>query len=385
MKKEKYDVVIIGGGASGLMCANILKRKKVALIESNTKLGTKMRVSGGGKCNITNKFLDTNHYLGDKDFIKSVFKQFNNNSMLKFLKDRHIVLHQKDIVAKGQYFCQKSSYPIEMLQKGLNAKVFLSTTLISVSKNVEFLLKCNNKEFYAKNVVIATGSPAYPQLKSSDIGLTIAKNFRIEINKFEPALVGLSVQSKQFWFKELSGVSIDVKISYGQKIIEGPMLFSHKGCTGPAIMNASLFWEKGPVSIDFIPNYSLLELLKSNSNKQISSILPLPKRFTKLFLISIGLEDKQLKTLSDIDIQKLFLIKNYEFAPAGNFGLRRSEVCKGGISTNALDKNNMMSKDTKGLFFIGEVVDVTGLLGGYNLQWSFSSAFVCADYLNSTL
>lgn len=227
-------------------------------------------------------------------------------------------------------------------------------------------------------MIIATGGVSYPKIGATDIGFKIAQSFGHKIEKLNPALVGFTVQKDEFWFKNLSGISLTADIKVEDKTFRDSLLFTHKGVSGLGVLSASLYWQKGQIEIDFLPKYPLDKFLK-NSQKQITTLLPLPKRFTKEFLKSIDLEDKPIYKLTDNEKDRLKKLKNYSFAPAGNFGYSMAEVTKGGVSTDEINPNSMESKLIKNLYFIGEVVDVTGELGGYNFQWAFSSAFVCAN------
>jgi predicted Rossmann fold flavoprotein len=208
----------------------------------------------------------------------------------------------------------------------------------------------------------------------------IALKFGHTINTLNPALVGFTVQKEQFWFKELSGLSLLVNIFVEDKKIEGSLLFAHKGFSGPAVLTTSLYWKKGKIKIDFLPNKNLEKLLSGNKN--ISTALNLPKRFCIEFLKSIGLDDKPCSKLELKEIEKLKILKNYEFSPAGNFGFSKAEVTKGGISTDNINHKSFESLKQKDLYFIGECLDLTGELGGFNFQIVFAQAFICANKLN---
>ena len=346
-----YDIAIIGAGASGLMCASHFQDKNVCVIDKNPKIGAKIKVSGGTKCNITNKYLSAKKYLGDEKFIDEVFKNFDEVDLLKFLNTNGVNPMLNEKIVKGTYFCKSSQDVIDMFQK-LNSKTkFLLNTQVADVEflNDKFIIKTNNKQIESKKLIIASGGLSYPALGATDIGFKIAKKFGHTIVTPNPALVGFTVQKEQFWFKELSGLSLDeVHIKVGDKICKGGMLFTHKGCSGPVILSTSLYWKKGQISIDFLPNKDSY----------------LPKRFKKA-------------------IQNLKLdIHNYTISPAGNFGYTKAEVTKGGIDTNEIYINTMESKLQKNLYFVGEVLDVTGELGGYNFQWAFSSAMVLSKKLN---
>jgi predicted Rossmann fold flavoprotein len=168
-----------------------------------------------------------------------------------------------------------------------------------------------------------------------------------------------------------------VALKVGDKTFKDSLLFAHKGISGPSVLNASLYWQKGKVSIDFLPSHNLKTILNQDTKKQLSSVLPLPKRFTKAFLKTIKLKDNAISKLTNIEQQKLYMLNNYDFAPAGNFGFSKAEVSLGGILTDEL-KESFEVKKVKNLYFIGEALDITGELGGYNFQWAFSSGYVCA-------
>jgi len=361
------DTVILGGGASGLFLGYLLK-KNYLIIEHNKEIGAKIKVSGGGKCNITNKNVSFKNYRGDKDLVEKVLNRFSNRDLLNWLKDNNLEVKE---LKKNQYFFNSSEVLLSFFKRNVK-NVFRAEILDVMFKKDKFLIKTDKKTFFAKNVVIATGGVSYKKLGASDIGFKIAKSFNHSIIPLRPALVGLTVQKQEEWFKRLSGISFRAKVFVGNKIFNDNILFSHKGITGPAILNTSLWWDKGKIKIDFLGK-NTFEFLK-NPYKQISTQLPLPKRFVKEFLNSQNIEDKKIKFLSKKEKEKLKLLNSYEFAPAGTFGFERAEVTKGGVNTDELNEF-LESKFQKGLYFMGEVVDVTGELGGYNFQWAFSSAY----------
>jgi predicted flavoprotein YhiN len=221
-------------------------------------------------------------------------------------------------------------------------KFYMDTIVKDVKfKDDKFIIFTNHKTIEAKKLIVASGGLSYPSLGATDIGFKIAKKFGHNIITPNPALVGFTVQKEQFWFKELSGLSLDeVHIKVGDKICKGSLLFTHKGCSGPVILSTSLYWGKGQISIDFAPYKDSY----------------LPKRFKKAIQNS------------------KFNIHNYSFSPAGNFGYSKAEVTKGGVDTSEINVQNMESKLQNNLYFIGEVLNITGELGGYNFQWAFSSS-----------
>jgi len=375
-----YDVIILGAGASGLMCAgNISKKKSVAIFDANAKAARKVKISGGGKCNITNNFVSSKNYEGNEKFIENIFKIFSKEDLLRYLQRNHIAL---ELRKNRYYFCQNSSQDIidTLLKDAKHAELFYNHKIVSLAEEAEqFVLRTNRGEYRAKKVVVATGGKSFQNLGASDIGLEIAKSFGLQVQEFTPALVGLTVQKEQFWMKELSGLSCFVHIKVAEKILQEEMLFAHKGISGPAVLSASLYWKKGPVSIDFLPGKNIVDL--AQGKKLVISAIPLPKRLAKALLRALGVADKECNKLSHSEKEKLKKIHNYTFSPAGNFGFSKAEVSRGGVMVRELDENTLEARNIKNLYFIGEVVDVTGELGGYNFQWAFSSGYVCSKAL----
>ncbi len=373
----KSQIIIIGGGASALMLASLLPKNSVTLLESNAKLGAKILVSGGGKCNITNVKMGTEYYLGDADFVAPSLKVFNEKSLLKWLERQRL---EPMLRKETQYFCKDSAKELLDIftKESKKQNIVLQEKVVSVSKRDDiFYVKTQKKTYTARIVVVASGGLSFPKLGASDIGYEIAKSFGHSIVKTAPALVGFTVQKEQFFFKELSGVSTEVCIRVGEHECKGALLFAHKGLSGPAVLDASLYWEKGKIEIDFLPDFSWKSI--RDSKKKLSSLLPLPKRMSKAFLVQLELEDKPYNTLTKEELDRLDTLSYYLFAPAGTFGYGKAEVTKGGVSTVEVDAYTMMSKKDDRLYFLGEVLDVTGRLGGYNFQWAFSSAYSCAQ------
>lgn len=378
-----YDVLILGAGASSLMCAsNLDKTLSIAAVETNSKIAQKLKVSGGSKCNITNVHVSQNNYDGESEFISNVLESFSKEDLLNYLLTNGV----EPVIRKERYyFCKDSSDEIINIFKNntRHAEILLGRDILEVKKSDDiFDVKTSKGVLRARNVVVATGGKSYKELGASDIGLKIAKDFGIKVKEFTPALVGLTVQKEQFWMKELSGLSCYVNIKVDDKILKEELLFAHKGISGPAVLSASLYWQKGNITIDFLPECNILELIKG-SKKQLSSVIPLPKRLSKAILEALHVEDIECKKVTGEMREKLQKIHNYEFAPAGNFGFSKAEVCRGGVLTEELNPNTMEALDVKNLYFIGEVVDVTGELGGYNFQWAFSSGYVCAKAINN--
>lgn len=370
-----YDVIIVGAGTSGLFLGANLKGKKVAILEKNNIAGKKILASGGGRCNITNRFISAKNYLGEQKFIEQILKVLTPDQVLKFFSEQK----------QNQFFCDSGAKSVlSVLLKRQNADIFYNKEVLGTKKVDEiFEILTKDEKFRARNLVIASGGLSYKALGASDIGYKIANNFGIGTSALAPALVGFSVQKDEFWFKELSGVSLnaDVKINSKNEShkFSGDLLFTHRGISGPAVLNASLFWQKGRICINFLSKFSEKNLI--DGKKQLSSVLPLPKRFVLEFLKNFGLKDRAFYEFSDEERQIIKRLFAYEFAPAGTFGFERAEVTKGGIKSEFLDEN-LQASNVKGLYFIGEVLDITGMLGGYNLHFAFASALKVARILN---
>jgi hypothetical protein len=248
--------------------------------------------------------------------------------------------------------------------------------IVSLEGSSPFIVTTDKAKFSASKVVVATGGASYKELGASNIGLKIAQSYGHTVVPFAPALVGLTLQPKEFWMKELSGISFPASIRIGQKVLDEDLLFAHKGISGPVVLSASLYWHRGEIAINFCPNVDLAAL--KNEKKLLSTALPLPKRFIKAFLDAIALEDKPCNRLNPEEYEKLAKLQSYTMAPSGTFGFTKAEVCRGGVACDELEIQTLQSVKIEGLYFIGETVDVTGELGGYNFQWAFSSAVVCA-------
>ena len=405
-----YDVLIIGAGAAGLFLAANLRSKSVAVLEKNATPGKKILASGGGRCNVTNRHIDASNYLGDANFVKNILKNLDFKDVLKFFGELKFN-EQK----QNQFFCESGAKDVlgVLLKraKQSGAQIFCGVCVkgarkILADENGQILEKLkseqteifevlaeNGDKFYAKNLVVASGGLSYKSLGASSIGYEIAQSFGTSVTTPAPALVGFTVQKDEFWFKNLSGVCFPAEISVVcasknaanrepkmPRKFAGDILFTHKGISGPAVLNASLFWQKGLIAINFCPNFSIETAQKSK--KQLSTVLPLPRRFTLEFLRAAGLSDKPYCEYKADEAAKISRLFAYEFAPAGTFGFERAEVTKGGVDTDALDAN-CGHNDTRGLYFIGEVLNVTGMLGGYNLHFAFACAANLAKLLNA--
>ena len=390
---QKYDVIIIGAGAAGLMSAiEAGKRgRKVLLVDHSKKIGEKIRISGGGRCNFTNINTHASKFISkNPKFIISALSQYTQNDFIKLIKKHNIKFHEKKL---GQLFCDGSAKQIidMLLLECQMANVVLKKEIIitDIDKhNDKYVVTFSSDRHICDSLIVATGGLSVPKIGASKFGYEIAKKFNINIIEPLPALVPLTFSEKILSMcKELSGLSLEALISFNKFYFEEGMLFTHKGLSGPSILQISSYWKLGKnIKINLSPKLDIFNLLvnKKNSNPKqdiniiISEILP--KRLAHMICKENNvsgniceLSNKLLKQLSNS-------INMWVVTPTGSEGYRTAEVTLGGIDTDEISSKTMMSLKNSGLFFIGEVVDVTGHLGGYNFQWAWSSGFVAGQY-----
>jgi len=386
----KKDVVIIGAGASGLMCARETGRRgrSVLLLDHMETIGKKIRVSGGGRCNFSNSDMRADNFLsGNPHFCKSAIARFTARDFTDMLEKYGIRYVEKD---NGKLFCTKSSGEIvkmlheECAKAGVEIK--LNCRISSVSKCDNFRILSALGCIEASSVVIATGGLSYPELGASDIGYKIAQTFGLKITKLKPALVPLvfGVQDRQA-FKELSGVSLEAIVSCGKNHFRGEVLFTHRGISGPAILQISSYWEHGDeISINLFPDMDVSDFLGTNCKKrtELHNLLSehLPRRFSHKWC-ELYASSRPLNTYSGKELKSIAArLHNWKIRPEGTEGYKKAELTLGGIDTDELSSKTMESKKVPGLYFVGEVIDVSGRLGGYNLQWAWSSGFAAGQY-----
>ena len=390
---EKYDVVIIGAGAAGMMSAiECGKRgRKTLLIDHSKKIGEKIRISGGGRCNFTNLNASPIKYISkNPSFIISALNQYNQEDFIDLVKKYKIKYHEKKL---GQLFCDNSAQEIiDMLLnecKLANVVLKIDTKVIEVSyKDKTFITRDNSKTYLSSSLIVATGGLSVPKIGASKFGYDLAKQFNLNVIDTVPALVPLTFNEKILnKCKLLAGVSANAIISIKKTLFEEGMLFTHRGLSGPSILQISSYWKEGEsLNIDLCPEKNIFNFLLNKRNtspkQSINSIINsfLAKRLATIICEeneitgNIGeLSNKNIKKLSDS-------INNWIVEPIGTEGYKTAEVTLGGVDTNELSSKTMMSKKNPGLFFIGEVVDITGHLGGYNFQWAWSSGFVAGQY-----
>lgn len=390
-----YDVIIIGAGAAGLFCAlNVAENKRVLVLDHANKVGKKILMSGGGRCNFTN--LHTTHEdftSQNPHFCKSALNQYSAYSFLSLVEDHNIEYVEK---GPGQLFCKNSSKDIlKMLLDECASravKIYKKCSIISIQKESQYLVNTTIENYTAEHLVIATGGLSIPTLGATGFGYEIAEQFGHNIVKTSASLVPFTLDKKLLeGLKPLSGVSTRVNITYpadkGKLFeIEDDMLFTHRGLSGPAVLKMSAYWKQGnKVIIDLLPDRKVIEYLqaeeKTHPDQYVMTSLSriLPKRLVS-YLCEESFTEIRIKQLNSKLLEKLSdTVHKWEVLPTGDEGYKTAEVTAGGINTDEISSKTMQSNLNNNLYFIGEVLDVTGQLGGYNFQWAWSSAWCAAD------
>ena len=393
---RNFDVIIIGAGAAGLMCAQIAGKRgrSVLILEHTEKPAEKIRISGGGRCNFTNYYSNPSNFISNNShFCKSIFSKYSQKDFIELVQSHKIAFHEKKL---GQLFCNNTSQDIiNMLLtecKKSDVTLQLKTNIHSV-KALKIGFKVNTKVgnsheiLECKSLVIATGGLSIPKIGASKLGYEIAKQFGLGVTALKPALVPLTFHSNfQSRCYALSGVSVDAEILIGKTSFREGLLFTHRGLSGPSVLQISSYWDQGAkITINLLPDLDLFSLIKQNKSefpkKTLKTILynHLPKRLVDDILSELDLNGK----LADLSHEKLRSlskrVQKWDVIPNGTEGYRTAEVTCGGVNVNDISAQTMEAKSQKGLYFIGEVIDVTGHLGGYNFQWAWSSGFVAGQ------
>lgn len=379
------DVIVIGAGAAGLMCAieSGKRGRNVIVIEHEEKIGKKILISGGGRCNFTNKHTSPDNFISNNPhFCKSALSKYTAADFISLVEKYKIAYHEKKL---GQLFCDESSKQIvSMLENECaeaNVNIVTGCSVSEIKKNEFFEIETSGENYLSESLVIATGGISIPKIGATDFGYRVAKQFGIKLTEIRPALVPLLLnESDRNIFSALSGVSVDSIVTCDSISFRENILFTHKGLSGPAILQISSYWKEGlPLKINLLPEKDLYELLRENSKSKtelinfISTLLP--KRFAEVFCKKY-FPAKPVNQFSHRDLKNIAeRFHDWEVFPSGTEGFSKAEVTSGGIDTNELSSKTMKSKKVKGLYFIGEVVDVTGWLGGYNFQWAWASGF----------
>lgn len=384
-----YDVIVIGGGAAGLMCAiEAGKRgRRMMVIERNREVGRKILISGGGRCNFTNLYAEPDHYISaNPNFARSAMARYTPGDFIALVEQHGIAHHEKKL---GQLFCDGSARQIvdmlldECRAAGVDVRTGCDVQLVSRAEG--FDVQTDQGGFTAASLVIASGGLSIPKMGATDFGLRIARQFGVGIVEVRPGLVPLSFEGEDLQFCEaLSGVSIDVMVSAGGQSFRENLLFTHRGVSGPAVLQASSYRGDGePIEVDLLPGEDVAEVLDEaqSRGRSVTRILDQrqPRRFALAWTERYG-HSGTLYGLSKRRIEELAgQLKAWRLTPGGTEGFDKAEVTVGGVDTRALSSRTMECRDVPGLYFIGEAVDVTGWLGGYNFQWAWASGYAAGQ------
>ncbi|MEC8764747.1 MAG: NAD(P)/FAD-dependent oxidoreductase [Pseudomonadota bacterium] len=390
---EQLDVLIIGGGAAGLMCGRVAgaRGRRVLILDHAKKPAEKIRISGGGRCNFTNIHSAPTAFLsGNRHFCKSAFSRYTQDDFIALVKQHGIAFHEKKL---GQLFCDDSAQQIiDMLLvecAGAGAELRLRTSVggIAALPDGGYRVEASCGVVECASLVIATGGLSIPKIGATRFGYDVARQFGLDVTGLRPALVPLTFQANFLErCKALSGLSVDAEVRHGKTSFREGLLFTHRGLSGPSVLQISSYWDEGEVvSIDLAPGIDIAALLTgaraASPKREVLTELAahLPKRLAANILDELGIGGR-LAELSKKGVGAVGdRVNRWRVRPSGTEGYRTAEVTLGGVDVSGLSAQTMEAKAQPGLYFIGEVVDVTGHLGGYNFQWAWSSGFVAGE------
>ncbi len=393
-RPSQHDVIILGAGAAGLMCAGIAghRGRSVLLLEQARQPGEKIRISGGGRCNFTNLHASPANFLSDNPrFCNSALGSYTQRDFIALVEAYGIAYHEK---TRGQLFCDGSSQQIiDMLLaecRKARAQLRLGVRISAVSRGESgFVVVTDQGEFRAQSLVVATGGPSIPKMGSSGFGYKIAEQFDLKIVPPRPALVPLTFDPALLArFKDLSGVSVEAIVSCGKTRFDEALLFTHRGLSGPAILQISSYWREGTdIVVDMAPEIDVLAGLKrwrgEHPRQEMATALAdfLPKRLARTVAETVGGPERIADFSDKLLANVAAAVKQWRVRPNGSEGYRTAEVTLGGVDTSGLSSKTFESRSVPGLYFVGEVVDVTGHLGGFNFQWAWSSGYAAGRYV----
>ncbi|HEX8354625.1 MAG TPA: NAD(P)/FAD-dependent oxidoreductase [Pyrinomonadaceae bacterium] len=387
----KADVIIVGGGAAGLMCAFEAggRGRRVVVLEHNERVGRKIEISGGGRCNFTNLGAGAGNFISrNPHFAKSALARYTPADFVALVRRHRIAYHEKKL---GQLFCDESSRQIvSMLLAECDAagvEVRTGCRVEGVQRDELFRVKTSRGTFESESLVVATGGLSIPKLGATDFGYRVARQFGLKVVAPEPALVPLTLAPRDLAsFQALSGVSVPAVVRGGGAEFAENILVTHRGLSGPAVLQISSYWSRGQqLSVDLLPGADARSLLLRKralgAELQTSLAQHLPKRFAQVWCETFA-PPGPLRGYTDAEVEATASrLHDWRVTPAGTEGFQKAEVTRGGVSTDELSSKTMEARRAPGLFFIGEVVDVTGQLGGYNFQWAWASAHAAGQYV----
>ncbi|MBE9504652.1 MAG: NAD(P)/FAD-dependent oxidoreductase [Proteobacteria bacterium] len=390
---KHYNVIIIGAGPSGLMCAiEAGKRgRNVLIIDHADKIGKKLAISGGGRCNFTNRNVTADYYLSENPrFAISALKRYRPSDFIALLQKHNIRYHEED---HGQLFCDNSAKDIlAMLLKECEeagVTIHRGCNILKVGEKKVFQIETDLGSYTADSLVIATGGLSYSKTGATPLGYGIARQFGLKVIKTDPGLVPLHYSNDDMKrFKSLAGITIKAEVSLGKQSFRENILFTHKGLSGPSILQISNYWGKGKeIEINVLPELDLLQYLTDQKLKHPKKLLKtiltwiLPRRFIDV-TASLWFNNRPIGEIPDKELKNISSkYSQWKFKPACSAGYDFAEVTLGGVDTRELSSKTMESTKIKGLFFLGEVLDMTGHLGGYNLQWAWASGYAAGQYV----
>ncbi len=392
--QQQYDVVIIGAGASGLMCAAEAGRRgrRVLVIDHARKAGNKIRMSGGGRCNFTNYDVSAENYLShNPHFVKSALSRYTQWHFIELVSKYGIAYHERD---HGQLFCDESAKEIlDMLLaecRDAGAVIKLKRAVEGIERREQggFTLALDDGAIECESLVVASGGLSIPTMGATPFGYQIAEQFGIKVWPPAAGLVPFTLQPQEKEkYAPLSGIAVDAVVSFQNRSFRENVLFTHRGLSGPAILQISSYWQPGEaVTIDWLPDHDLMDELQSEKQahpkQQLKTVLSklLPQRLVTT-LLPQTLYEKAMGQLGRAEIEVAATqLQQWQIKPGGTEGYRTAEVTTGGVDCNAVSSKTMEAKEVPGLYFIGEVLDVTGWLGGYNFQWAWSSGWCAGQY-----
>ena len=384
-----YDVIVLGAGAAGLMCAIEAGRRgrSVLVLERNDQVGRKILISGGGRCNFTNIYAEPHNFFSQNPhFCRSALAAYAPSQFIALVEQHGIAYHEKKL---GQLFCDGSSREIVAMLEAecaaSNVEIRLSCEVSSVSKADRFQLKTNLGSFESKSLVVASGGLSIPQIGATGFGYAVAEQFGLKRVARRPGLVPLTfAKDEQALFESLSGVALEATVTCGGSSFTENVLFTHRGLSGPAILQVSSAWREGEaITVDLFPRVSMLELLAAahDQARELATVLSdhAPKRFAQAWCAAYA-PSQPLNRYASRQLEEIARrLHAWELRPVGTAGFGKAEVTLGGVDTNDLQSKTMEARNVPGLYFIGEVVDVTGWLGGYNFQWAWASGFAAGQ------